>query len=137
MFPKNVSKANDDCHSSKSGKRILVVEDNRDSAESMRMLLQLYGHEVKVAYSGQDGLRVAEKCQPDIVICDIGLPGLNGHEVARKLRDNPATSKAGLIALTAYGQDEDLRRSHEAGFDYHFVKPVDPEVLQKALASLA
>jgi CheY-like chemotaxis protein len=88
---------------------------------------------VTVAYSGHDGLQAAEQYQPDVVLCDIGLPGLDGYEVARKLRDNPTTAKARLIAVTAYGQDEDRRRSHEAGFEQHLVKPVDPDALQTAL----
>jgi CheY-like chemotaxis protein len=113
--------------------RILVVEDNRDSADSLRLLLELSGHEVAVAYTGHDGVRAAEQCQPDVVLCDIGLPGLDGYGVARRLRDNPTTAKARLIAVTAYGQDEDRRRSHEAGFEQHLVKPVDPDALQRVL----
>jgi CheY-like chemotaxis protein len=102
-----------------AGQRILVVEDNRDSADSLRLLLRFFGHEVAVAYSGYDGVRAAELYRPDVVLCDIGLPGLDGYGVARKLRDNPATAKARLIAVTAYGRDEDRRRSHEAGFELH------------------
>ena len=117
----------------KTGKRILVVEDNRDTADILRLLLELYGYEVTVAYSGPDGVRAAEQYRPDVVLCDIGLPGLDGYGVARKLRDNPATAKARLIAVTAYGQDEDRRRSHEAGFEQHLVKPVDPSALLRAL----
>ena len=115
--------------------RILVVEDNRDSADSLRLWLEFSGHEVAVAYSGHDGLQAAEQYQPDVVLCDIGLPGLDGYGVARKLRDNPATATARLIAVTAYGQDEDRRRSHEAGFEQHLVKPVDPDALQSLLNS--
>jgi len=113
--------------------RILVVEDNRDSADSLRLFLEFSGHEVAVAYSGHDGVRAAEQYQPDVVLCDIGLPGLDGYGVARKLRDNPTTAKARLIAVTAYGQDEDRRRSHEAGFEQHLVKPVGPDALQRVL----
>jgi CheY-like chemotaxis protein len=113
--------------------RILVVEDNRDTADSLRVLLQLSGYLVTVAYSGPDGVKAAEQYQPDVVLCDIGLPGLDGYGVARKLRDNPATAKARLIAVTAYGQDENRRRSHEAGFEQHLVKPVDPDALQRVL----
>jgi len=117
-----------------AGKRILVVEDNRDSADSLRLLLELSGHEVAVAYSGHDGVQAAEQYQPEVVLCDIGLPGLDGYGVARKLRDNPTTATARLIAVTAYGHDEDRRRSHEAGFDLHVVKPVEPAALGKLLA---
>jgi CheY-like chemotaxis protein len=113
--------------------RILVVEDNRDSADSLRLFLEFCGHEVAVAYSGHDGLQAAEQYQPDVVLCDIGLPGLDGYGVARKLRDNPTTAKARLIAVTAYDQDEDRRRSHEAGFEQHLVKPVDPDALRRVL----
>ena len=116
-----------------AGQRILVVEDNRDSADSLRLLLRFFGHEVAVAYSGHDGLQAAAQYQPDVVLCDIGLPGLDGYGVARQLRDNPTTAKARLIAVTAYGQDEDRRRLHEAGFEQHLVKPVDPDALQTAL----
>jgi CheY-like chemotaxis protein len=113
--------------------RILVVEDNRDSADSLRLFLEFSGHEVAVAYSGHDGVRAAERYQPDVVLCEIGLPGLDGYGVARKLRDNPTTAKARLIAVTAYGQDEDRRRSHEAGFEQHLFKPVEPDALQRVL----
>jgi CheY-like chemotaxis protein len=88
---------------------------------------------VAVAYSGHDGVQAAEQYQPDVVLCDIGLPGLDGYGVARKLRDNSTTATARLIAVTAYGHDEDRRRSHEAGFEQHLVKPVDPDALQRVL----
>jgi CheY-like chemotaxis protein len=113
--------------------RVLVVEDNRDSADSLRLLLALYGYEVAVAYCGHDGVRAAQQCRPDVVLCDIGLPGLDGYAVARRLRGNPATAQARLIAVTAYGRDEDRRRSHEAGFERHLVKPVDPDDLRSSL----
>ena len=113
--------------------RILVVEDNRDAADSLCLLLEFSGHEVAVAYSGHDGVQAAEQYQPDVVLCDIGLPVLDGYGVACKLRDNPTTARARLIAVTAYGQDEDRRRSQEAGFEQHLVKPVDPDTLQRAL----
>jgi CheY-like chemotaxis protein len=116
--------------------RILVVEDNRDSADSLRMLLELYGYEVNVAYTGPDGVKAAEEWHPSVVLCDIGLPGLDGYGVARKLRGNPATAKTPMIAVTGYGADEDRSRSREAGFDRHMVKPVDPEALHQALSTL-
>jgi len=132
---RGVSEINEDDETRphKTGKRILVIEDNRDSADSLCLLLECYGHEVAVAYSGQDGVQTAEHYQPDVVLCDIGLPGLDGYEVARQLRDNPVTAKARLIAVTAYGRDEDRRRSHEAGFEQHLVKPVDPDALRRLL----
>jgi CheY-like chemotaxis protein len=122
-------------HPCKAGKRILVIEDQRDTAYSLRLLLELYGYEVTVAYSAPDGVSAAEQDPPDVVLCDIGLPGLDGYEVARKLRSNPATAKARLIAVTAYSQDEDRQRSHEAGFELHLVKPVDPDALRRVLDS--
>jgi CheY-like chemotaxis protein len=116
-----------------AGTRILVVEDNRDAADSLRLLLELYGYEATVAYTGPDGVKAAERWRPDVVLCDLGLPGLDGYGVARKLRGNPATAKVRLIAVTAYGWDEDHRRSHEAGFERHLVKPVDPGSLRGVL----
>jgi CheY-like chemotaxis protein len=88
---------------------------------------------VAVAYAAPDGVRAAEQYQPDVVLCDIGLPGLDGYGAALGLRANPATANARLIAVTAYGQDEACRRSHEAGFEQHLVKPVDPDALLRAL----
>ena len=109
--------------------RILVVEDNRDAADSLRLLLELYGYEATVAYTGPGGVKAAEQWQPDVVLCDIGLPRMDGYEVARRLRQNPSTAKARLIAVTGYGAEDDRRRSREVGFEAHLVKPVDPEQL--------
>jgi CheY-like chemotaxis protein len=117
--------------------RILVVEDNRDAADSLRKLLELLGHRVAVAYTGPDGVRLAGEWQPDVVLCDIGLPGLDGYGVAGALRHHPATAKAHLIAVSGYGQDEDRRRSQEAGFEEHLVKPVGPEELARILQARA
>jgi CheY-like chemotaxis protein len=117
------------------GIRVLVVEDNRDSAESLRQLLYHSGYEVAIAFTGQDGLRAAKRMKPDVVLCDIGLPDSNGFVVASALREDPDTCAARLIAVTAYGQDEDRRRAREAGFDLHLVKPVDPAVLLEKLQS--
>jgi DNA-binding response OmpR family regulator len=111
-----------------------VVEDNRDSADSLRQLLYLSGYEVAVAYTGQDGLRAAKRMRPHVVLCDIGLPDSNGFVVASALREDPDTASARLIAVTAYGQEEDRRRAREAGFDLHLVKPVDPQVLLDRLS---
>jgi PAS domain S-box-containing protein len=114
--------------------RILVVEDNRDAANSLRVLLELLGHQVAVAYSGPEGVSAARQERPDVVLCDIGLPGLNGYGVARALRQDPTTAATRLIAVTGYGSDEDRRLSREAGFDLHLTKPVDPLDLQPLLA---
>jgi len=115
--------------------RILIVEDNQDGADSLRALLELLGHEVAVAYSGPEGVEAARTYLPEIVLCDIGLPGLDGFGVAKELRRNSATARARLIAISGYGQEDDLRRSREAGFDHHLVKPADPDELAKLLAS--
>ena len=117
------------------GARVVIVEDNRATADSMRLLLGLYGYEVRVAYDGPDGVRVAEEWPPDYVLCDIGLPGLDGYGVADALRHHPATARTHLIAITAYGSDEARRRSREVGFERHFTKPVDPDALLGLLAA--
>ena len=116
--------------------RVLIIEDNRAAADSLRWLLDLSGHEVRVAYDGLAGVRMAREWPPDCVLCDLALPGLDGYGVAAALRDRPATARARLIAVTAYGSDEARRRCREAGFGWHFVKPVDPRVLLDLLADL-
>ncbi|HSS77006.1 MAG TPA: MEDS domain-containing protein [Thermoanaerobaculia bacterium] len=118
---------------STGARRILVVEDNADAALTMRDFLELSGHEVHLATSGVDGVREARNFHPEIVLCDIGLPGMDGFEVAEALRRDPTTRKAKLIAVTGYGADEDRRRSKEAGFDLHLTKPVDPAKLRAVL----
>jgi len=115
------------------GRRVLVVDDNVDAAESTAAFLRLEGHEVKVTNDGNQALASLKVFDPHVVVLDIGLPGLDGYEVARRLRANGGTSHALLIALTGYGQKEDKQRSTEAGFDYHFVKPADPRQIQTAI----
>jgi CheY-like chemotaxis protein len=117
--------------------RVLVIEDNRATADSLRLLLELSGYEGRVAYDGPAGVRLAREWPPDFVLCDLGLPGLDGYGVAAALRGHPATAQARLIAVTAYGSEEARRRSQEAGFERHFVKPVDPDVLLELLADLS
>jgi CheY-like chemotaxis protein len=114
-------------------RRVLVVEDNPDAAETLATLLDLLGHEVRVAYTGPDGVREALDWCPDAIVCDIGLPGLDGYGVARQLRSRPATRDTLLIALTAHGRDDDIRRASEAGFNYHITKPADPDALIRLL----
>jgi signal transduction histidine kinase/CheY-like chemotaxis protein len=114
-------------------RKILVVEDNPDAGAMLRDFLELSGHEVELAASGADGLQAARSFHPEVVLCDLGLPGMNGYEVATALRKDPSTSSARLIAVTGYGRDEDRRRSKEAGFDLHLTKPVDPAQLQALL----
>ncbi len=115
-------------------RRILVVDDNQDSAESLAMLLRLFGNDVRTAHDGHLALAVAEAYRPDVVLLDIGLPGINGYDMARAIRKMPALDQAVLVALTGYGAEEDRRRSREAGFDAHLVKPVDLGTLQELLA---
>jgi PAS domain S-box-containing protein len=115
------------------GRKVLLADDNRDSAESLATLLELFGHQVRVVHDGIAALEVARAFRPEVALLDIGMPGLNGYEVAQRLRqemDGPLT----LIALTGWGQDEDRLRSREAGFDHHLVKPADPDVLKMLLA---
>ncbi len=115
-------------------RRILVVDDNIDGAESLALMLRVLGHNVVLAHDGAEALRVAEAYRPDVVILDIGLPGMNGYDVARHLRERPATAQALLVAVTGYGQDEDRRRSEQAGFDEHLTKPVSAESLLGTIA---
>jgi PAS domain S-box-containing protein len=115
-------------------RRVLVVDDNVDAAESIAMLLQLWGHDVRLAHNGPEALKAAEQYQPDIIVLDIGLPGISGYEVARQLRQQPRFRETRLIAMTGYGQEEDFRRSMDAGFDQHVTKPVDPDDLQRLLS---
>jgi CheY-like chemotaxis protein len=117
-----------------SGRRVLVVEDNQDGADSLRMFLELLGHTVWVARTGPEGVQAAVAQEPEVVLCDIGLPGLDGLGVARALRQVPALAATRLIALTGYGSDQTRRLCQEAGFERHFTKPIDPEVLAQLLA---
>jgi len=116
--------------------RVLVVDDNRDSADSIAMLLSLWGHEARVAYDGPAALTAARDYQPGLVLLDIGLPGMTGLETARRLRQEVGLRDAMMVAMTGYGQDEDRRRSQEAGLSGHLVKPVSPEELADLLRRL-
>ena len=117
-------------------RRVLIVDDNQDGAESLAVLLQLGGHETHTAHDGQQAIEDAERLRPDIVLLDIGLPRLNGYEVCRRIREQPWGKELSMVAVTGWGQQEDRRRSQEAGFDTHIVKPVEPEALMDLLASL-
>jgi PAS domain S-box-containing protein len=116
------------------GHRVLVVDDNLDSASGLSRLLKLLGHDVRVAHDGRDAVGVAQAHQPDIILLDIGLPGMDGYEVVRRLRTEECCKDALIIAVSGYGQPEDLRRSREAGFDDHLVKPVDYDALMTLFA---
>ncbi|MDQ3205273.1 MAG: PAS domain-containing protein [Pseudomonadota bacterium] len=116
--------------------RVLVVDDNRDGADSLAEMLRINGNDTRTAYDGQEGVDVAEAFRPDVVLLDIGLPKLNGYEACRRIREQSWGKGVVLIAVTGWGQDEDRRRSHDAGFDLHLVKPVDPQLLMKTFAGL-
>jgi signal transduction histidine kinase/CheY-like chemotaxis protein len=119
-----------------SGRRILVVDDNVDAADSLAMVLRLMGSEVRTAHNGEDGLEAAGAFRPDLILTDIGMPRLNGYETCRRIRQEPWGKGVTVIALTGWGQEEDKRRSREAGFDGHLVKPVEPADLERLLAEL-
>lgn len=119
-----------------TARRILIVEDNADAAESLALLLRLRGHETRTAGDGLEGLTLAEMFRPDIAFVDIGLPGLDGHEVARQMRKRSSLRATVLVALTGYSGPEDRSRSQAAGFDRHVVKPIDLVELDRLLADL-
>jgi signal transduction histidine kinase/ActR/RegA family two-component response regulator len=120
-----------------AGRRILVADDNRDAADSLAFMLRLAGHEVRIAYDGQQAIDMAEAFRPALALIDIGMPRLNGCETARRLRAKPYGETMLLIALTGWGQPDDRNRSLAAGFDHHIVKPVDPSMLERLLAAPA
>jgi CheY-like chemotaxis protein len=115
-------------------RRVLIIEDNLDAAASLQMLLEVLGHEVRVAHTGPDGVREAVAWRPEVIVCDIGLPGLDGYGVASELQKLSVRSTACLIALTGYDDPDSRDRSARAGFHHHLKKPADPALLQKLLA---
>ena len=123
-------------HAAPAPCRILVVEDNADARDMLLALLTLERHDVCTAVDGPAGVDAALQLRPDVALIDIGLPGLNGYEVARRIRATEAGRTMKLIALTGYGQSEDMRMAREAGFDLHLVKPVEPRRLDEALRAL-
>ena len=114
-------------------RHILVIEDNRDAAESLRLLLTLTGHRVELACSGPEGLEKARAIGPDLILCDIGLPGMDGYAVARALRLDPTQQAATLVALSGYAAPEDVAKAVAAGFDAHLAKPLSLEKLEALL----
>jgi CheY-like chemotaxis protein len=112
---------------------VLIADDNRDAADSLAMLLEMEGHEVTVVHDGRQALASIEKLAPDIALLDIGMPEIDGYEVARRVRQGPSGTALTLIAVTGWGQDADRARAIEAGFDMHFTKPVEPERLIELL----
>ena len=117
-------------------KRVLVVDDNRDSAASMAQMLRLLGHEVATAHDGVEAVDAAEGFRPDVVLMDVGMPRLNGHEATRRIRERPWGHGVVVLALTGWGQDGDRARSKEAGCDGHLVKPVSLPDLERLLGGL-
>ena len=116
--------------------KILVVDDNHDSALSMSMMLSIMGHETRTAHDGETAVATAETFLPDVILLDIGLPKLNGYEVAQRIREQSWGASMYLIAVTGWGQEEDRQRSTEVGLNVHMVKPVEPAALEKLLAGL-
>lgn len=119
-----------------SGYRLLIVDDNQDAAVSLAMLLNLQGHEVRIAHSGPAALDMTKTFPPELIFLDIGMPGMDGDEVARRLREGSGLENVVLAALTGWGQEEDRRRTAEAGFDHHLVKPPEPKAVARLLARL-
>ena len=117
-------------------RRVLIVDDNRDAAESLGILLKLLGADVHVEYDGEAALRAVAAYRPTVVLLDIGMPGMDGHEVARQIRQQREFDDVTLIALTGWGQEEDRRDSRSAGFEYHLIKPADIGAIETLLSSI-
>lgn len=113
--------------------RVLVVEDNSDAAEVLRIMVASWGHEVAVSHNGEEALRRAEELQPDVLLLDISLPRVHGHEIARQVRSRPWGEGATMIAISAWALDQDRQQSRRAGIDHHFSKPVDARKLYRTL----
>lgn len=117
-------------------RRVLIVDDNEDTAKSLAVMLRIEGHEARIAHSGLTAMDEAREFRPEFIFLDINLPGMNGFDVARRLRLDPELGGVTIVAVTGYGQKEDRRRTQEAGFDHHLVKPVDPEMIYELMSSL-
>jgi len=135
--PQSPSPINEQVQPTGRSLRVLVVEDNADTAQGLALVLQAFGHQVRTIHDGLSALQAALDYQPNLVLLDIGLPGLNGLEVAKKMRKQPALKNVVLVAVTGYGTETDHRRSQEAGFNYHLVKPADFKTVEQILASVA
>jgi CheY-like chemotaxis protein len=121
--------------STSSPRRVLVVDDSRDTAESTATLVRLWGHEVRVAFDGAGAISLAASFHPNLILLDIGLPGMSGYEVVRRLRESALLDGTVLVAMTGYGSPDDRRRTREAGFHHHIMKPAEPSLLQELLAA--
>jgi len=115
--------------------RVLMIQDNEEAADVLAQLLRLSGHEVELALDGAKGLKLVEKFSPEVILCDLGLPGVDGYEVAARIRKRPLSRTPAMIALTGYGSAKDHKSALAAGFDLHVVKPADPEVLLRLIDS--
>ena len=111
-----------------------MVDDNADAAQTLTALLSLHGQDVRAAFTGEEALRIVREWQPDAAVLDIGLPDLNGYELCRRIRAQPWSEQPLLIACTGWGQQEDVDRARQAGFDFHLVKPVDPDAVLRLLS---
>jgi CheY-like chemotaxis protein len=120
----------------KPARRILVADDNRDAADSLALMLEMLGHEVSQANDGLEAIEAAKRVQPELIFLDLGMPRMNGYDAARLIRTAPECNSAILVALTGWGQEEDRRRSLEAGFNHHIVKPIDFTVVENLLNNL-
>ena len=118
-------------------RRVLVVDDNQDAANSLSLMLRFMGNETKTAYDGIEAINMAASFRPHLILLDIGMPRLNGYDTARQIRQQPWGKDVVLVALTGWGQDDDRRKSDDAGFDSHVVKPIQLETLETLLSSLA
>ena len=116
-------------------RRVLIVDDNVDSAEMLAVNLQMAGHDVRTTYSGQDALRLATEYRPDVVLLDLGMPGMDGYEIARRLRELRGVGDLRIVAITGYGEEAHRRRTRAAGFSEHLVKPVDLDGLTGILSA--
>jgi CheY-like chemotaxis protein len=125
-----------DVAASSMKRQILVVDDNCDAAESLAAVLEFMGNKTRWTHDGSEALRVAAESTPEVMLIDIGMPGMNGYELARAVRSKPWGTEVVLIALTGWGQDDDRRQAREAGFDAHILKPADPTELERLLQSL-
>jgi CheY-like chemotaxis protein len=121
----------------KKGFHVLVVDDNRDAADSLCMLLRLWGYSCSATYDGKAGLKAASEHRPDCLLLDIAMPGMDGYTLARRLRAQPCLDNARLIALTAFSDETHVRRSQEAGFDFRLVKPTDPLEIKSLMDKLS
>jgi two-component system CheB/CheR fusion protein len=117
-------------------RRVLVIEDNLDAGDTLKTMLELEGHVVHLAHDGRGGVAAAKAFRPDVVLCDIGLPGMDGFAVARAFRADPALRGVGLVALSGYALQEDVQRARQAGFDKHLAKPATPEAIQEVFEEI-